>query len=296
MNRRVAFTLVELLVVIAIIAVLMGLILSAVQNVRAAASRLQCQNNLKQVALACHTYESSRGTLPIGHRGIFNMDRRAFTGWLYDILPHMEQENIYREAEQAFRVQASPFVNPPHKHIATVVKSYTCPNDPRVTTSQLSVKTNNVVAFTCYLGVSGKDYKSRDGVMVQNQRTGMLAITDGTSNTLMIGERPPSADFQFGWWYAGVGQQVSGSADQILGVREQNLQPIVSGSTCGPGAYPFRASRLNDPCGMFHFWSQHPGGANFAFADGSVRQIGYSANDLMPALATRAGGEVANLD
>ena len=119
----------------------------------------------------------------------------------------------------------------------------------------------------------------------------MQAIADGTSNTLMLGERPPSADFQFGWWYTGVGQRGTGSADLILGVREANLQPIVSGSTCGPGNYPFKPSRFDDACGMFHYWSLHIGGANFAFADGSVHFLRYASNDILPALASRAGGE-----
>ena len=109
------------------------------------------------------------------------------------------------------------------------------------------------------------------------------------------GRGPPSADFQFGWWYAGVGQRGTGSADMILGVLEQNLLPIVSGSVCGPGAYSFSPSRFSDPCGMFHFWSAHPGGANFALADGSVRFFRYGAAPLMPALASRAGGEVVEM-
>jgi len=88
---------------------------------------------------------------------------------------------------------------------------------------------------------------------------------------------------------------LTGSAEIILGVREVNLQPIVSGSPCGPGDYPFMPSNFNDPCGMFHFWSSHPGGANFALADGSVHFLSYSANNVMPALATRAGGEAVSL-
>jgi prepilin-type processing-associated H-X9-DG protein len=82
----------------------------------------------------------------------------------------------------------------------------------------------------------------------------------------------------------------------VLSVREPNLQPIVSGSPCGPGQYPFRpANGFDDPCGMFHFWSPHPGGANFAFCDGSVRFLAYSADRIMPALATRAGGEAVSV-
>jgi len=289
-RNRAAFTLIEILVVIAIIAVLVGLTLSAVQRVRAAAARLSCQNNLKQIGLAVHNYHDTHQSLPIGHRSLFQPDRKPFTGWTLDILPYIEADPLYSQSMAAFKKQPLAFT-PPHAGLSTVFKLYTCTADGRLSTSQTSARTNNVVAFTSYLGVAGKDYQSKDGALVQDQRFNLLAITDGTSNTLLIGERPPSTDFQFGWWYAGVGQRLSGSADLILGVREQNLQPIISGSKCGPGAYPFRESRFDDPCGMFHFWSPHSGGANFLLADGSVRLLSYGANDLMPALASRAGGE-----
>ncbi len=292
-NRR-GFTLIELLVVIAIVAVLVGLMLSAVQRVRNAAARLSCQNNLKQIGLALHHYHDANNGLPVGHRSLFQADRRPFTGWTLDLLPFLEADALHAQSMADFRRQPLAFV-PPHSGLSTVVKAYLCPADGRVGSPQVSTKTMTTVAFTSYLGVSGKDYQSKDGVLVQDRRFPLLAITDGTGNTLMVGERPPSADFQFGWWYAGVGQKLSGSADMILGVREQNLQPIVSGSTCGPGAYPFRESRFDDPCGMFHFWSPHSGGANFALADGSVRFLAYSGNAVFPALASRAGGEVAGL-
>lgn len=293
--RRTAFSLVELLVVIAIIGVLVGLLLAAVQNVRSAASRADCQNRIKQLALALHHHDQVRGTLPPGHRSALSGDPRPYTGWTLDILPYLEQDALSAEIEIAFRRSRFPFSNPPHVRISTVVNAYTCPADPRVTTPQVSLQTQTLVAFTSYLGVSGTDYRTKDGVFVQDYRCSLLAITDGTSNTLLLGERPPSSDFQFGWWYAGTGQALTGSGDLILGVREQNIQPIVSGSRCGPGAYPFRASRFDDPCGLFHFWSPHSGGANFAFADGSVHFMRYDVNPLMPALATRSGGEVVEM-
>jgi prepilin-type N-terminal cleavage/methylation domain-containing protein len=97
--KRWAFTLVELLVVIAIIAVLIALLLSAVQNVRAAAARLTCQNQLKQVALAMHNYHDARNTLPIGHRSALNRDLRPYTGWTIDLLIYLEQENLAGEID-----------------------------------------------------------------------------------------------------------------------------------------------------------------------------------------------------
>jgi len=290
-RRRLAFTLVELLVVIAICAILMGLLLPAVQKVREAAACAKCQNNLKQIALGLHNYHGQSGRFPPGHRGVRNPDRMPYTGWPLDLLPYLEQSAMHSTALDAFRRDPNPFHNPPHTGLATVVSMYACPSDSRVSRPQIAEKSKYSIAFTSYLGVSGKDYSTKDGILFQNSQTSLADVSDGTSNTLLLGERPPSADFQFGWWYAGIGQRRTGSADMILGVNEHNLQPIVSGSTCGPGAYSFRDSRFNDPCGMFHFWSPHPGGANFALADGSVRYIGYGAASFLPALASRAGGE-----
>ncbi len=292
-SNRAGFTLIELVVVITIIGILAGLLLAAVQNVRAAAARAACQNNLKQLALALHQYHDSNKALPTGYRSILNA--MPYTGWTLDVLPYVEQQNVYAQSLTAFAVAPLPFLDPPHLNRTTVIKTYTCPSDPRVSIPQVSQRTHSRVAFTSYLGVSGRDYSTNDGVLFRDKGVRLLDVMDGTSNTLMLGERPPPPDFQFGWWYSGTGQRLTGSAEVILGVREQNLLPIVSGSPCGPGAYPFSPSSFTDPCGMFHFWSPHPGGANFALCDASVRFLAYSANPIMPALASRAGGEVVDL-
>lgn len=290
---RAAFTLIELLVSIAIIAVLVGLLLAAVQKVRSAAARTQCQNQLKQLALGLHHHHDARGTLPPGHRSLLSRDFLPFTGWTLDVLPFVEEAARSDQARAAFRRNPVPFLHP---ELADPVPAFLCPADPRVRTAQVSTVTKTRAAFTNYLGVNGRDYRAKDGVFVQDRRFPFSAVTDGLSNTLLLGERPPSDDFQFGWWYAGVGQRLSGALDLTLGARERNGLPVRSGSACGPGAYPFRpAAGFADPCGRFHFWSPHPGGANFALADGSVRLVGYGGADALVALATRAGGE-ASLD
>lgn len=295
-SRRNAFTLLELLVVVAISAVLLGLLLVGVQHVRNAAARLQCQNKIKQLAIALHLHSDTHQRFPTGFRSSQNPEFMAFSGWTLSVLPYIEQSALHNNAVNAYHQTRSPFVRPPHTGIDTVVSSFVCPSDGRAAVPQLAVRSTRKVAFTCYLGVSGRDYASGDGVLFRDSQVRFTDITDGSSNTLMLGERPPSSDFQFGWWYAGSGQQFTGSGDLILGVRERNLLPIVSGSRCGPGFYDFSPSYFEDPCGMFHFWSPHSGGANFAFADGAVRFLTYSTNSLLPALASRSGGEVVALE
>lgn len=285
------FTLLELLVVLAIVGVLLGLLLSAVQKARAAAARADCLNNLRQCALALHQVHDTRRALPPGHRSPAHPEAMPFSGWTLDALPYLEQRSLAAQAARAYRSSPSPFVSPPHPR-DTVVKAFTCPADGRVATAQVSARTHSRVALTSFLGVSGRESPDKTGVLFQDSRVSFLDVTDGTSNTLMLGERPPSADLQFGWWYAGVGQRLTGSGDLILGASEPNLLPVTSGSPCGPGVYAFGPSRFDDPCGFLHYWSPHAGGAHFAFADGSVRFVPYSASPLLGALATRAGGEV----
>lgn len=147
-------------------------------------------------------------------------------------------------------------------------------------------------AMTSYLGVAGTRVSWRDGVLYSDSRTRFADIIDGPSSTLMVGERPPSARMDLGRWYGGWGQPQDGFATNTLGVAEFTYGRIHG---CPMGPYGFRAGQITDQCDAFHFWSLHAGGANFLFADGSVRFLSYSAAAILPALATRAGGEVAEI-
>ena len=290
---RHAFTLIELLVVIAIIAVLIGMLLPAVQKVRDAAARMRCQNQLKQIGLGLHGFHDVAYSFPNGLRYGYGPTPKPWSGWTLDILPYLEQDAAAKAADAAYAANPNPFQAPPHSGLATVLRAYVCPADGRILNPQASKKNGLVVAFTSYVGVAGRDQYSRDGVLYLDSRVRIADIADGTSGTLLVGERPPSADFQFGWWYAGSGFSATGSGDIILGVEQPNLLPIVTGS-CGPGKYSFAPGSFTDRCAMLHFWSPHNGGANFLFADGSVRLMSYAAAPVMPALASRAGGEVVS--
>jgi prepilin-type processing-associated H-X9-DG protein len=147
------------------------------------------------------------------------------------------------------------------------------------------------VSVTSYLGVQGLDQFRLGGVLFPDSSVRFGDIADGTSHTLLLGERPPPPDFKLGWWYRGWGQNKDGSGEMILGTNELN----VSVSRCPPEQRVFQPGRLDDACDSLHFWSMHPGGGNFAFCDGSVRFVSYSAQSVLPALATRAGGETAEL-
>jgi len=284
-----AFTLVEVLVVIAIIGVLIGLILPAVQRVRHAAARTQCANNLKQIGLALHSYHDTQQSFPPGISYRNGSDPHPHMGWCTRLLPHLESCALWDQALQAY-AQEKFFLKPAHEQVRShVVPVFLCPSDARIRQSRPVALGKAPVAFTSYLGVEGVDQARRDGLLFLDSRVRIAQVTDGTGNTLLVGERPPSADFVFGWWYAGWGQNKDGSAEMLLGLREQAVH--LSLRDCPPDANWYRAGRIDNQCDALHFWSLHPGGANFLFADGSVRFLTYSADDVLPALATRSGGE-----
>ena len=292
---RFAYTLIELIVVIAILAVLIGLLLPAVQKVRGSAARMQCGSNLKQVSLAAHLYHDSHDKFPPATRG-GKSETYSELNWSVRLLPYLEQEAAWSEVIADYQRDRDPFTaTPPHTNKARVFKTFSCPADWRTSTAWTVTNFGTSrVSLLSYLGNSGTVTGRRDGVIFRDSAIGLLHIPDGTSNTLLFLERPPSADLWYGWFYDGVGQDGHGALDSIIGAREKNLlaQPRYRG--CGGGPFPFQNARVDDVCSLLHAWSLHTGGANVAFADGSVRLLGYAADSILPALCTRDGGETAS--
>lgn len=293
---RFGITLIELLVVIAIIGILTGILLTAVQQVREASRRVQCFNNVRQNALGLLNYESAHRRLPPGITA-FNATPYRSRSWLQAILPFVDQNNVFEQSNRDYAASPSPFRG--HIGFQTIIPSFQCPSDSASGSLQWS-RRGYLVATTTYQGVAGLDHETNDGVLYHESRISLNEISDGQSNTLLIGERPPSPDFWLGWWYTGAGQDGKGSLDMLLGVRER-LQPNFADSEltyllgCSGEVHHFRPPRRKNHCSPLHYWSYHPGGATFAMADGSTHFLPYQADSIIPALATRAEGEAVTL-
>jgi prepilin-type N-terminal cleavage/methylation domain-containing protein/prepilin-type processing-associated H-X9-DG protein len=284
-SRKRAFTLIELLVVLGILGALTGLLLGAVQKARAAAARSACTNNLRQLGLALHHSAEANGRLPSG------MDvwgqKYPYASWITFVLPQLDNAPMWADAVADYADRPAFVGPPPHGNLARPLPVVLCPSGLK----QIGTTDDGVTAaFTSYLGVSGGLAVNRDGVLFAGSAVRFVDITDGASQTLMVGERPPSPDNHFGWWYAGQGMSLDGSADFLLAAHDTNR--TFRAPTCPFGPYPFAPGSPDNMCDTFHFWSMHPGGAHFLYADGSVHFLSYSANDVLAALATRAGGEV----
>jgi prepilin-type N-terminal cleavage/methylation domain-containing protein/prepilin-type processing-associated H-X9-DG protein len=294
---RSGITLVEVLVVCAIIGVLLAIALPAVQLVRDAAARLQCASNLRQMALAVHHFATTHDALPQGCAYPFVRDPIQLTqqigiSWQTSILPYVEQDELWRRAWTA-HLQDPSGESPLHFEVgAKTVRIFTCPSEPRQAGGFLS--TGISWGVTNYLGVAGTGVDKNDGVFHKNYSIRFTDIGDGTSNTLLIGERPTGPKGVFSSWYSEWGDCVC-PVTQILPAGSMNLVPFPA-TSCPPWTSPLRPGRPDEPCDVNHFWSLHIHGANFAFADGSVRFIPYSHANILPALATRADGEIVSLD
>lgn len=284
--RRDGFTLVELLIAVGAATALTGLVLSAVQKVRSAAARAECANNLRQIGLALHHHHDVNRHFPPAILRARNDDYPYMT-WLTRVLPYLEQGALWDEARAEYARDPLFWHAPRHAPASRPVPVFICPADGR---GQAVARGGFLVAFTHYLGVSGARQVPDDGILIPGAFVRLADVTDGTSHTIAVGERPPSPDGRWGWWYAGVGQELTGSADMVLSAITYRVTSRTP--TCPRGPYRFGPGSAENICDIFHFWSRHPGGANFLMADGAVKFVGYTVEpDLLPALATRNGGE-----
>src|SRR5262249_7933755 len=297
--RQHGFTLIELLVVIAIIGILIALLLPAVQKVREAAARVRCANNMKQIVLAAHNFHDAQQHFPGnsqdegGWDWSYQKDRRSWS-WLARLLPYLEQDPLYKQVNIDTNTLGESL-----PYLATGLAIFFCPSDNSMAISPSTNRANLQgvpVATSNYKGVSGDCWcwgtytnkcnyngncnglTSGNGVFsrgdIKSPAT-MAKITDGTSKTFFLGEDIPEIDAHCTWPYA--------NGTLGTGAIPPNVMKRPDGTTYDP--------YLDWP-EIYSFRSRHPGGLNFAFADGSVRFI----NAAIPvttyrALATATGGE-----
>jgi prepilin-type N-terminal cleavage/methylation domain-containing protein/prepilin-type processing-associated H-X9-DG protein len=325
--HRSAFTLIELFVVIAIIAVLIGLLLPAVQKVREAAARMSCQNNLKQIGLGLHDYHDNYDSFPRSGSCILATDVGPTKlidpyswSWIAKTLPFLGQQKLYNA--QSEMVGAGPIIANGLPLLSQTaqgevpaqisIDTLNCPaNDQagELLTRPLPSGETALLALTSYKGVSGSNWsvqgtqwtypldpnlppEARDGIKYGNgifwaldggctgrkpRKLTTASISDGASNTFMIGEDVPQMNAWCSWAYY---LHATGTCAIPLNVR------TVTGIQYPPADYANASG----------FRSLHSGGANFCLADGSVRFI---SNDIdlgvYRALATRAGGELVDV-
>ena len=264
MNSKRGFTAVELLVVVAIVAILIALLLPAVQQARQAARQSQCKNNLKQIGLAHHNYHDTYNTFAPGWVA---KDRKAETGpcfgWGASILPFVDQAPLFNQLD----FNAPPELN---KLTQETIPQYRCTDDPSPELNAVRGK----FAASSYAGNYGSELlpgsveaaKEADGIFYCNSFVSFRKITDGTSNTFLVGERT-----------------ISSASAIWVGVRSnQNASDNVS--ACN------ERTRLNSVLDSFS--SPHEGGGNFLMGDGTVRLVSGKIDvKTWEALATRDGEE-----
>ena len=299
---RRGFTLIELLVVIAIIAVLIALLLPAVQSAREAARRIQCVNNLKQMGIALHTYHEANNTFPMGYVSWNNANMELTSpgwGWGALLLPQLEQSSLYNATNFNLPIEHPAQRDDTHDQLNV----YVCPSDQYngiFTTKQEDGTPIVDMATNSYAACFGAGLEIADvpglgnGMFVRNFSRGLRDVTDGSSSTIALGERGNTLT-QTPWAGAPTGPTDAGA--YFLSPNAPSNNP---GPTHGAEAVLAHAADegLNNPdTAPDDFWSPHPGGVNFLFCDGSVKNLKKGTNlQIYRALCTRNFGEVISSD
>ncbi len=307
-SARTAFTLIELLVVIAVIGILIGLLLPAVQKVREAAARIKCANNLHQIGLALHGYHDAVNGLPPGYAAsaaYFDgaTDTSPGWGWAAFLLPYAEQGNLYQSIHFDQPVESAANAGA----VQTMLPLFLCPSD-QTPTSAFAVTDPfgapvALMAPSSYAACVGGDESdvfalTGLGVFYRNSQTHFTDITDGLSETILVGDKA---------WSNAEGVWAGAPSGAVLRRGPRNPNPGSGAAFYPASALVLSHSHLNNPTtdtdgGLDDFSSNHVGGSNFLFADGSVHFIrsipgdaptGYTPDSLaFQALGTRANGEV----
>ena len=301
-RSRRGFTLIELLVVIAIIAILIALLLPAVQQAREAARRTQCRNNLKQLGLALHNYHdvhltfppSSIWTVDSGNNRIKPTSARS---WIFHLLPYIDQANLFNQANNSLAADEDPISS---QHLVALA----CPSDPK---SGSKVTFTIEMGTTSYLGNGGhrgigsnqfyydcSPVSDLSSGAINRRPVRMSQFTDGTSNTLLAGERGIVTQFGgYGMWNFSLLGCANGHGDTVM------THDIWQFAVSNGGLNYIGGFRPPDDFGnlagddIFHWWSYHSGGGHFLLTDGSARFVSYNTDyNTMDYLHQRNDGQV----